>query len=150
VVVKKCGTEESQDFFVADADKLLALLPQAFNCNGLLRNRLNQVVGDASYPLEEGEVLTWHPGTAQGIGARHIPHTCLPALMCAPLPCCAPTAAAAAQPQPGVCGSGWGRVLPHLLPTCSFHMLRTGATEGDPGTGGCRCGVPWSLLLKKL
>jgi hypothetical protein len=42
----------------------------------------------------------------------HIPHTCLPALMCAPLPCCAPTASSAAQPpaaQPGVCGSGWGR-----------------------------------------
>jgi hypothetical protein len=71
VVVKKSGTEESQDFFVADADKLLALLPQAFNCHGLLRNRHSQVVGDASYPLEENEVLTWHPGTAHGL--MHIP-----------------------------------------------------------------------------
>ena len=35
------------------------------------------------------------------------PHTCLPELTYALPPCCAPAAAAAAQPQPGVCGSGW-------------------------------------------
>ena len=47
----------------------------------------------------------------------------LPALMCAPLPCCAPTAAAAAQAggaQPGVCGSGRSR---KAFPCCTLPCM---------------------------
>lgn len=74
MVVKKFGTEESEEFFVADAGRLLTLLELAFGCHGLLRNVHNQVVGDASYQLAENEVFTWHPG--------RMTWRCSPALSC--------------------------------------------------------------------
>jgi hypothetical protein len=71
VVVKKSGTEESEECIVDNMGELLTTLPEVFMCPGYLRNARGQLVLGKSYPLEENEVLTWHPGTAQGL--MHIP-----------------------------------------------------------------------------